>query len=142
MNIIATQEETTGNRGLSERASGLNEIGAHYFAGWLISAGFQQPELMTEIETVLQEMESDPGLRHCSVQEAPAVQATFATETIPSPEPQSSVASSVESPDSVAAPAPPNPLRSFPPPEAASARRLPLAARIFASIFPRRRLAA
>jgi len=142
MNDIATPTETTGSRDLCERVSGLNELGAHYFAGWLISAGFQQPDVMTEVEAVLHEMEADPDLRHWSVPEAPADGTTVATEIIPQPELQTSLESSGETPNSTAVPAPPNPLHGLPTPKTAPARRLPLAARLIATLFPKRRLAA
>jgi hypothetical protein len=48
----------------SERASTLNSNGAHYFLGWLISAGTYNPEIMSELMRVLHAFESDHDLRH------------------------------------------------------------------------------
>jgi hypothetical protein len=55
---------------LIERASKLNENGAHYFVGWLISAGMQRPEVMTELERVLREFETAPNPQDCFAAEA------------------------------------------------------------------------
>lgn len=127
---------------LSERASGLNEIGAHYFAGWLISAGFQRPEVMTEIEAVLHDIENDGELRFCAVQEATAAHPATVTEILPPPETQTPAIACEESPRLAVVAAPPNPLRSPAHPESKPARRLPFPARLFSAFFPKRRLAA
>lgn len=50
---------------LAERARRLNSNGAHYFVGWLLSAGFQKPEIMAAIEHTLRELETNPSLQHC-----------------------------------------------------------------------------
>jgi hypothetical protein len=112
---VMTDTETNKRGGdLAARASRLNEIGEHYFVGWLVSAGFQRPEIMREIERVLHDIDNDPALRHCTPQE-----------------------------DSTAAvPAPRNPLAVVPHPEPKPARRLPFAARLLAAIFHRPRMAA
>ena len=45
-----SDEKNTSNCELSERASRLNENGAHYFIAWLISAGRNKPEIRAEFE--------------------------------------------------------------------------------------------
>lgn len=50
---------------LSQRAAKLSERGAHYFVGWLISAGTHKPAMMAEFEKVLARLEKDPDLSHC-----------------------------------------------------------------------------
>ena len=134
--------EGTCSKELSGRASGLNEIGAHYFAGWLISAGFQRPELMMEIEAVLHDMENDRELHFCAVQEATAAHPAAATEILPSPETQTPAIACEESARLAVVAAPPHPLRSPAHPESKPVRRLPFPARLFAAFFPKRRLAA
>lgn len=63
-----TTTTTTGDankRDFIARASKLNENGAHYLVGWLISAGTQRPDVMTELDRVLQEFETEPALQDC-----------------------------------------------------------------------------
>ena len=50
---------------LSQRAAKLSERGAHYFVGWLIGAGMQNPAMAAEFEKVLHRLETDPLLRYC-----------------------------------------------------------------------------
>ena len=106
--------EGARSAGLEERASGLNEIGAHYFVGWLISAGFQRPEVMAEIEWVLEDMETSPELHHCWMKEdAMAVLADAASEGATPPKPETQAVACENEPRLLAAiHAPPNPLGS------------------------------
>jgi hypothetical protein len=108
----------TNERGgdLAARASRLNEIGEHYFVGWLVSAGFQRAEIMTAIERVLREIDNDPALRHCTLQEDSTAAVIAGHER--------------------------NPLAVVPHPESKPTRRLPFAARLLAAIFQRPRMAA
>ena len=59
----------TWNSQLSERASKLTEKGAHYFIGWLIRAGMDNPEVMAEFLRALKKVETDPSLRDCLKEE-------------------------------------------------------------------------
>lgn len=52
------------------RASKLNENGAHYLVGWLISAGTQRPDVTAELDRVLREFETEPALQDCFAAEA------------------------------------------------------------------------
>lgn len=141
---------TEGARGagLDERASALNEIGAHYFVGWLISAGFQRPEVMAEIEWVLEDMETSPDLLHCWMKEdAVAVLAEASTGSIPQPEPEAQSVTCVSAPCLVAdlpapLPAPPNPLSSPVQFEPMPVRRSRFPGRILEVLFGRSRVAA
>lgn len=140
--------EGTRSAGLDERASGLNEIGAHYFVGWLISAGFQRPEVMAEIEWVLEDMETSPDLLHCWMKEdAVAVLAEASTGSIPQPEPEAQSVPCVNAPCLVAdlpapLPAPPNPLSSPVQFEPMPVRRSRFPGRILEILFGRSRVAA
>ncbi len=133
---------TQTNAELVSRVSRLNEIGAHYFAGWLVSAGFHRPEIMTAVESVLHDIENDPALRHCTLPEVATAAPIFAAERIPSPAVESPVIVAKEAPLPVAPVAPQSPLAVFPRPESKPAKRLPLSARLLAAIFPRARMAA
>jgi len=136
----------TWSKELIERASGLNEIGAHYFTGWLISAGFQRPEVMMELERLLHDMENNPDLRHCWMkQDATAGPVITGNDSIlPSPpEPEAQVIPREISPRLVAdLPAPPNPLGSPAPIEHKRARRPLLPKRLLQALFGKPRLAA
>ena len=112
---------------LAARASRLNEIGEHYFVGWLVSAGFQKPEIMTEIERVLHDIDNDPALRHCASQEDSTAAPIAAQER--------SLLPAAESPLPAA-------VAIVPRAEPKPARRLPFAARLLAAIFQRPRMAA
>ena len=137
-------DNTTKQAGedLAARASTLNEIGEHYFVGWLVSAGFQRPGIMTEIERVLHDIGNDPALRHCTLPEV-AEAPVFAVRARSLPTaPESAVVASGASPLPAAVAAPQNPLAVVPRPEPKPARRLPFAARLLAAIFHKPRMAA
>ncbi len=139
MSELHTDTERARSAEFNARAYGLNEIGAHYFAGWLISAGFQRPEVMEQIENVLLDMETDPALQHCWGQETPAVLREIeTTECLPSSEAQVPVAVLADTPQLSMLPAPATPERN----EAAPARRPRILARILGTLFPKPRLAA
>lgn len=129
---------------LNKRTSGLNEIGAHYFVGWLISAGFQRPEVMAELEWVLEDMETDPNLRHCWMkEEAKAGPLNAATECVAAPEPETVPVTreSAPLPAEVLA-APPNPLGKIARCEAKPARRSLFPPRLLEALFGKPRIAA
>jgi hypothetical protein len=65
-----TTTDDADKRDFIARASKLNENGAHYLVGWLISAGTQRPDVMTELERVLHEFETEPALQDCFAAEA------------------------------------------------------------------------
>ena len=136
--------ETTETRlcEMIARTSKLNGIGAHYFVGWLVSVGTRRPEMMAEIEAVLQKMETAAVLRQSPVQEPAAATANVATEIISPSDPPTAGTASDLNPLHGAVSAPESPLRSLPLPEATPAAHLPFAARLFASLFQRRRIAA
>jgi len=65
MNAEDTRGNQNWNSQLSQRAAKLSERGAHYFVGWLIGTGMDKPEIATEFEKVLHQLESDPKLQYC-----------------------------------------------------------------------------
>ena len=136
--------EEAQSAGLQERASGLNEIGAHYFVGWLISAGFQRPEVMAELECVLEDMETDPNLQHCWMKEdAVAVLPDAASECVPQAQPEAQPVPCADAPRLVAdLSAPPNPLSSPVQFDSKPARRSRFPVRILEVLFGRPRVAA
>lgn len=140
--LMSGQPTAAGRNGSAEfnaRAYELNEIGAHYFTGWLISAGFQKPDVMEQIENVLLDMETDPALRHCWEQETPAALPTAeAAEILASAESQAPLASIADAPPISVMPAPATPACDA----AAAARRPRILARLFGSLFPKPRIAA
>lgn len=147
MNVTMSEHQqlTEGGRRaeLHERASDLNEIGAHYFIGWLISAGFQRPEVMAEIEWVLEDMETGPELRHCWMKEdAMAVLTDASAECIPEPGPEAQPVPCENAPRLADLTAPANPLNSPAQPDAKPVRRSRFPARILEALFGRARVAA
>jgi hypothetical protein len=112
--------------------------------GWLISAGFQRPEVMAEIEWVLEDMETSPDLRHCWMKEdAVAILSDADSECVTPPEPEAQPVPCENAPCLLAdLPAPPNPLGSPVQFEAKPVRRSRFPARILEALFGRPRVAA
>ena len=142
MNDSQTNTDTTWITNLGARAAGLNELGEHYFAGWLISAGFQKPDVMAEIEALLKVMETDPALQYRPNAQDPMSVLQAAGESIPSPVPQIPAVPCVDAPAPPAFSEQPCPLGDLVRFEQKPAKRLPFPARLLAAIFPKRRLAA
>lgn len=124
-----TKTNGTGRGDLSERAANLTETGAHYFIGWLISAGMHKPEIKAALDHVLAEFETDPGLRYCwKGTESTSV------ETVAAVESETSDVSSEQVP--VLCEKNPDPAPTE------RERHPPLAARFMAAIFGKPRVAA
>ncbi len=65
MNASPTTMDAFGSSELRERTAGLNVNGMHYLIGWVVSAGFQKPDVFAELEFVLDELQTAPDLQHC-----------------------------------------------------------------------------
>lgn len=136
------QDKNATDGGLVALAAKLNEIGTHYFVGWLVSAGFQKPGIMEEIDRALQDMENDPALAHCTLQENPAAAMTTECERTLPPAAASPAVAAAECAVPADLTAPPNPLVAFPRPAGEPARGPRFVARLLAAFFHRPRMAA